>query len=39
MLSHVIWAHKMDVGGGDGHMRGPVKKNQKNIPRAPNDAF
>ena len=25
MLSHVSWAHKIDVGGGDGHMRWPVK--------------
>ena len=26
MLSHVSWAHKIDVGGGDGRMRWPVEK-------------
>ena len=41
MLSHVSWAHKIDVGGGDGHMRWPVniyiylkKDGKKNIPKA-----
>ena len=26
MLSHVSWAHKIYVGGGDGHVRWSVKK-------------
>ena len=28
MLLHVSWAHKIDVGGGDGRMRWPVEKKQ-----------